>query len=89
MQQQLLPSEEGAEVVKPSIDSIVDAQARLEVSHAGSTNISDIDYRVRFKGQPESEDRWFSHRQIMRKGGLKAFWDYVEQHPELKIQKKG
>ena len=67
------------------VDSVVDHFRTVP----GSTNISDIDYRVRFKGQPESEDRWFSHRQIMRKGGLKAFWDYVEQHPELKIQKKG
>ena len=51
-------------------------------------NLPDLDFRVRFKNQPESEDRWFSQRQIMRKGGLKAYWKYAEEHPELKIPKK-
>ena len=67
------------------VDSVVDHHMTVP----GSKHISDLDYRVRFKNQPESEDRWFSHRQIMRRGGLKAFWGYVEQHPELEIPRKG
>ena len=66
------------------IDSIVDHHRVIP----GSNLISDLDFRVRFKNQPESEDRWFSQRQIMRKGGLKAYWKYAEEHPELKIPKK-
>ena len=67
------------------VDSVVDHHRVVP----GSTNISDLDFRVRFKHQSEAEDRWFSQRAIMRKGGLKAYWDYVAAHPELKISKKG
>ena len=66
------------------VGSVVDHHRVVD----GSKLISDLDFRVRFKNQPASEDRWFSHREITRKKGLKAYWDYVEQHPELNIRRK-
>ena len=53
-----------------------------------STSVRDIDFRVRWTGLGPEEDTWHPHQEMARKGGLKAFWDYVELHPELGIKRK-
>ena len=53
-----------------------------------STSVRDFDFRVRWTGLGPEEDTWHPYMEMTRKGGLKAFWDYVELHPELGIKRK-
>ena len=43
-----------------------------------STSVRDFDFRVRWTGLGPEEDTWHPYMEMTRKGGLKAFWDYVE-----------
>ena len=53
-----------------------------------TTSLKDIDFHVRWQGLGPEEDTWHPYIEMTRKGGLQAFWDYVEKHPELKIRRK-
>ena len=53
-----------------------------------TASLKDIDFRVRWQGLGPEEDTWHPYIEMTRKGGLQAFWDYVEKHPELKIRRK-
>ena len=54
----------------------------------GSTGVRALDFKIRWTGLGPEEDTWHPYAEMTRKGGLEAFWDYVEKRPEIGIKSK-
>ena len=54
----------------------------------GGTGVRALDFKIRWLGLGPDGDTWHPYSEMTRKGGLKAFWDYIENHPEIGIKSK-